>query len=270
MSKKNFIGLLFMVCIFVTFSGIEPPLANGQKKAESRLREILNSGELRVGTTGDLKPLTFKDPTNNEYKGFDIDIVKELAKDLGVKIKFVPTEWKTLVSGITSNKYDISTSASLNPKRAISAGYTDSYLHYYLVPITTKEKLSKFTDWKDLNKSNVKVAVTLGTVMEKMAKDVFPKAKIITIESPARDFQEVLAGRADACLTSNIEAASLENEYEQLSMVPITEQKKPTPIAWLTPQDDQIWINYLNHWIELKKSQGFIDKIMIKWNLKKL
>ena len=53
MSKKNFINLLLMVCIFVTFSGIGPPSANGQKKAESRLREILNSGELRVGTTGD-------------------------------------------------------------------------------------------------------------------------------------------------------------------------------------------------------------------------
>ena len=84
--------------------------------AESRLQKILTSGELRVGTTGDFNPMTMKDPATNTYKGFDIDVTKELAKDMGVKIKFVPTEWKTIVSGITANKYDISTSATINAK----------------------------------------------------------------------------------------------------------------------------------------------------------
>ena len=70
--------------------------------AESKLNEILSSGELKVGTTGDWNPMTVKDPASNEYKGFDIDVVKELAKDMGVTLKLVPTEWKTLVSGITS------------------------------------------------------------------------------------------------------------------------------------------------------------------------
>ena len=88
---------------------------------ESRLNTVLSSGILRVGTTGDWNPMSIKDPASNEYKGFDIDIAKELAKDMGVKVEFVPTEWKTIVAGITSNKYDISTSASLNAKRALSA-----------------------------------------------------------------------------------------------------------------------------------------------------
>ena len=88
---------------------------------ESKLQEILKRGELRVGTTGDFNPMTVKDPATNTYKGFDIDVVTELAKDMGVKLTFVPTEWKTLVAGITSDKYDISTSASLNAKRALAA-----------------------------------------------------------------------------------------------------------------------------------------------------
>ena len=96
---------------------------------ESKLQEILKRGELRVGTTGDFNPMTVKDPATNTYKGFDIDVVTELAKDMGVKLTFVPTEWKTLVAGITSDKYDISTSASLNAKRALAAGYTLSLIH---------------------------------------------------------------------------------------------------------------------------------------------
>ena len=70
--------------------------------AESKLDQILASGELKVGTTGDWDPMTMKDPATNKYKGFDIDVMNELAKDMGVKITFVPTEWKTIVSGITS------------------------------------------------------------------------------------------------------------------------------------------------------------------------
>ena len=56
--------------------------------------------------------MTVKDPATNKYKGFDIDVMNELAKDMGVKVKFVPAEWKTIVSGITSNRYDISTSVT--------------------------------------------------------------------------------------------------------------------------------------------------------------
>ena len=70
---------------------------------------------------------------------FEIDIVTELAKDMDVKIIFVPTEWKTLVSGIVADKYDISTSASLSAKRALSTGYTNSYFKLATVPLTLKK-----------------------------------------------------------------------------------------------------------------------------------
>ena len=58
--------------------------------AESNLDKILSAGVLKVGTTGDWDPMTMKDPATNKYKGFDIDVMKELAKDLGVKVEFVP------------------------------------------------------------------------------------------------------------------------------------------------------------------------------------
>ncbi len=238
--------------------------------ADSRLITILESGQIRVGTTGDWNPMTFKDPSTNEYKGFEIEIVKELANDMGVKIVFIPTEWKTLVNGIISNKYDISTSASLSAKRALSTGYTNSYFKLATVPLTLKENISEFQSWDDINKAGVKVAVTLGTTQEQQAKIIFPEASLKIIESPARDYQEVLAGRADVHITSNIEAATLVEQYPQLAIVPVKKPRYPTPLAWLTPQDDQVWINYLNHWIEIKKAQGFFDQMMQKYNLKSL
>ena len=238
--------------------------------AESRLNYILKSGEIKVGTTGDWNPMTIKDPSTNEYKGFEIDIVHELALDMGVKLVIVPTEWKTLVNGIVSNKYDISTSASLSAKRALSTGYTNSYFKLATVPLTLKKNLNKFSSWQDINRKDIKVAVTLGTTQEQQAKQLFPNAALNIIESPARDFQEVLSGRSDVNITSNIEAASLVKQYPELAIIPVKEPKYPTPLAWLTPQDDQVWINYLNHWIAIKQAQGFFDKMMDKYKLKSL
>ena len=104
--------------------------------AESNLDKILSSGVLKVGTTGDWDPMTVKDPATNKYKGFDIDVMSQLAKDMGVKIEFVPAEWKTIVSGITSARYDISTSVTKTPKRAEVAGFTAvSYTHLTLPTI---------------------------------------------------------------------------------------------------------------------------------------
>ena len=90
----------------------------GAQAQESVLQSILKEGVLKVGTTGDWDPMTMRNPADNSYKGFDIDVSTALAKDLGVEIEYVPTEWKTLVAGVTSGKYHMSGSASVKPKRA--------------------------------------------------------------------------------------------------------------------------------------------------------
>lgn len=236
----------------------------------SRLHEILDSGVLRVGTTGDWNPMTMKNPADNSYRGFDIDVTTELAKDLGVKVEYVATDWKTLVNGVTANKYDITGSASLNMSRAKVAGYSQPYFYLAFVPVVPKKDVDKYSDWSDFNQPDIKVAATLGTVQEKMVKEFFPEAQHIVIEAPARDFQELLARRADVSVTSNVEAATLVEKFKQLAIVPVAKPRKPTPISMLLPQDDQVWINYVNHWVELKKTQGFFDEVAQKWGLKSL
>jgi cyclohexadienyl dehydratase len=237
--------------------------------AESKLNQILSSGELKVGTTGDWDPMTMKDPATNKYKGFDIDVMNELANDMGVKITFIPTEWKTIVSGITSGRYDISTSVTKTAKRALVAGFTNSYYKYGTVPLVLKKNLNKYSTWESLNDENVTIATTLGTSQEAKAKEFFPKSKLKSVEAPARDFQEVLSGRADGHITSSTEANKLIITYPQLAIVP-DGGKNPAVLAMMVDQKDQVWMNYVNQWIEIKKASGFFDDLLTKYNLKSL
>jgi cyclohexadienyl dehydratase len=235
--------------------------------ADSLLAEILATGTLKVGTTGDWDPMTVKSPATNSYKGYDIDVVTQLAQDLDVKLELIAADWKTLVNGISAGKYHMTGSASVSASRAKAAGYTDSYFSLSTVPLTLKKNADRFTDWADLDKPEVIVAATLGTTQEQQVKDFFPNAQHKIIEAPARDFQEVLAGRADAHITSNVEAAKLVEKYPELMVIPVTEMRARTPIAMLVPQADQVWINYLNTWINLQRERGFFDELASKWQL---
>jgi len=238
-----------------------------QASAQSALSEILSDGVLKVGTTGDWNPMTMRDVATNNYEGYDIDVMTALAADLGVAVEFVPTDWKTLVAGVTSGQYHITGSASVSPARAKAAGYSNSYFALVTVPLTLKENADRFTSWDSLNVEGVSVAATLGTTQEAQVKQYFPNATHRIVEAPARDFQEVLSGRADASITSNIEAATLVAQYDNMMIVPVEGGRSPTPVAMLLPQADQVWINYVNTWIGLKQEQGFFDTLGAKWGL---
>ena len=93
----------------------------GSAAADDRsiLHEVLDSGTLRVGTTGDFNPMSFKDPETKEYRGHQIDAARQLATDMGVEVEFVATDWKTLINGVVAGKYDIAmtgTSMTVDPR----------------------------------------------------------------------------------------------------------------------------------------------------------
>ena len=238
----------------------------GAASAQSALNEILNSGVLKVGTTGDWNPMTVRDPATNSYKGFDIDIMNELAADLGVEVEFVPTDWKTLVNGVVAGQYHITGSASISPARMKAAGFSESYIAVEILPFTMPDKADNFSGYESINQPGVKVATTLGTTFEALVRDWFPNAEIVVVEAPARGYQEVLAGRADVFITSNIEGSTLTEKFG-VARVPETGPRAPSPIAMLLPQGDQVWINYVNNWVKLKKAKGFFDANKEKWGL---
>ena len=235
-------------------------------QAQSALNEILDSGVLKVGTTGDWNPMTVRDPATNSYKGFDIDIMTELASDLGVEVEFVPTDWKTLVNGVVAGQYHMTGSASISPPRMKVAGFSESYIAVEIFPFTHTDKAGQFDGYASINQPGVTVATTLGTTFESLVREWFPNAEIKVVEAPARGFQEVIAGRADVFITSNIEGATLVTKFP-LVRVANTEARAPSPIAMLLPQDDQVWINYVNNWIKVKEAKGFFDAIKTTWGL---
>ena len=239
--------------------------AEAQTITRSRLAQILERGSLKVGTTGDFNPMSFRQPGSSDYVGYDIEAMQALAVDMGVKIEWVQAEWATLVAGVASNRFDIFSGASVSMARARTAAFSTAYTEAGTVPVTTKAKLGKFNSWDALNAGGAKIAVSMGTVFEDQAKRFFPKADIKGVQSPATGYQEVLAGRADATITSNVEAATLVQRYPELSLLGAVEMRSKRPFAYVVAQDDPIWLNFVNTWVGLRTSDGLFAGLEAKW-----
>ncbi|MGL4241386.1 MAG: transporter substrate-binding domain-containing protein [Beijerinckiaceae bacterium] len=232
----------------------------------SRLAEVQRRGTIRIGTTGDFNPMSFRNPGSNEYVGFDIEAMTLFAADLGAKIEWVPTEWATIVAGIAANRFDIFSGASVSMGRARTAAFSLPYLEAGTVPLSLKTNAERFKSWESINASGVRVAVSMGTVFNDQAKAHFPQATIVAVQAPATGFQEVLAGRADVTITSNVEASTLIKRFDQLAInVPGAEMRNKRPFAYVLPLDDVSWLNYVNTWVTLKRIEGYFAALEKKW-----
>ncbi|MDP1999904.1 MAG: transporter substrate-binding domain-containing protein [Rhodoferax sp.] len=235
-------------------------------QTKSKLNQILERGTLRVGTTGDFNPMSIKDTATNTLTGFDIEAMNQLATDMGVKVEYVPAEWATLVNGIVADRFDIFSGASISMARAKTVAFSDPYIFAGAVPLVSKKAAAKFPTWNSINQPTVTVAVLMGTTFEQQARSHFPKAKIRAVEKPATGYQEVLAGRAQITLTSNVEAATLMKTYPDLQMVGTSaEMRNKRPFAYPMPQGDDVWLTFVNNWIALKQAEGFFTALESKW-----
>jgi cyclohexadienyl dehydratase len=253
------------VALFAVMGG---PASAQDVQAKSRLNEIQKRGVLRVGMTGDYFPMTFRDPGANEFKGHQVDAAAELAKDLGVKVEFVPTDWKTIITGLQADKYDIAMSGtSMSLARAKVVALTSSWGLNAFVPIVLKKNADKYKSWEDLNQKERTAGVTLGTTMEDYIRAELPNAQMRRVESPATGWQEVLADRVDYTVTTLIEASGLQQKYPELVMILPNQARSALPMSFLAPIDDQIWVGYLNTWIYLKKTAGYFDALNKKWGV---
>ena len=73
--------------------------------------------------------------------------------------------------------------------------------------------------------------------------------------------------RDSVFVTSNLEGSTLKAKYSNIKEVSIDAPRSPTPLAMLLPQNDQVWINFVNHWIKIKIAKGFFKKTAQKWGL---
>ena len=108
---------LWLVAIFAAFAAAVA-LAAVSAEAESTWDQIKRTGKLRYGAV-DYPPNWFRDKASGKWTGFLVEMVEDVAKEMGVEAVPVETTWATCVLDLQSNKTDLQFGLQATPKRAL-------------------------------------------------------------------------------------------------------------------------------------------------------
>lgn len=175
--------------------------AAGPAAARS-LDDIIKSGTLRVGVNPNFPPMSSFGMTN-QLEGFDVDIGRRIAEELGVEVEFVTTEAAQRVPFLISNRIDIALGAmTRTPERAKLIAFTVP-LHSESMGVITTDKVAA-DSWKDLDREDVTLVNMRGNLSVEILKDMLPKPRVLLVDGNADTIRAIAQGRADA-LVENVD-----------------------------------------------------------------
>lgn len=198
-ARQLFNILRAVACL--AFAGAALAQGTPPAKAPDRLARVLAARELRVCIWPDYYGITWRNPKTEELSGIDIDISRDLARDLGVTVRYVDSSFSALIDNLIGDRCDVAMHAvGVTPQRQARLAFSRPYLSSDIYAIVPKSSRA-IRDWADLDKPGRVIAVQAGTVMEPVMKQSLKQAQLMSVKPPATREQEVESGRADAFMT---------------------------------------------------------------------
>ena len=231
---------------------------------ESTLEQILKRGVIRVGMDT-FVPWAMKSKTG-KFVGFEIDVARQLAKDMGVKVEFIPTKWAGIIPALLTGKFDVIIGGmGIQTKRALKVNFTIPYDYSGMSIVAHKKKAAGFKSLADFNKPGVELAVKLGTTAVLAAKKYIPKARLRLFEDEAQAYQELRNGNVYAVVGSAPRPAYEAVKYADTLFMPMQDNFTREPIGFALRKGDFDTLVFFNSWIQTKRDQGWLQDRHYYW-----
>ena len=243
-------------------------LAGCQKKEEpayseaNKLEKIMDQGVLKVGTTGDYQPMSYLDPDTGEYVGFENELTKDLAGEMGVEIQYVETSWPTLMEDTLAGKFDLAICGiTVNDARKEKALMSNGYIVNGKTILCRAEDADKYTSLEAINRPEVRVMVNPGGLNEQFARENLPDVTLIIHDVNQEIPGLVASGEADIMITEIMEAGYYVGQDSRLAAPLVQEPFTHGEIGVLMPKGSEDLLNYVNEFLRKEKESGRIDEL---------
>jgi len=259
--------LTLMVVFVLSFCLVTlPALAADTSLAEkSTIQSILKAGKLRVGLEPGYMPFEMQ---NKESKvvGFDVDMAKLMAREMGVELELVPTAWDGIIGSLLTEKFDIIMSGmTITQKRNLKVNFANPYIVVGQTILINKKLEGIVKSYKDLNNRKYTVTSKLGTTGEQAVKKFIPRAKYKSFETEPEAALEVINGKADAFVYDLPYCAVFFAQKGKGKLVFLDKPFTFEPLGWAVKQGDPDFLNWLNNYLAQIKGDGRYDAIYNKW-----
>jgi polar amino acid transport system substrate-binding protein len=227
------------------------------------LDDISKRGELRIACQTQGAPFSFID-RNGERTGSSVELCKMIAKEMGVKVKFLNYDWDGLIPALLSKKADM-LAADMTPtlKRAMKIAFAEPYMYTGSVVFVKQD--SPIKTLKDI-KAGTRLAVLLGSTGENDAKKAFPGAKLKTYKGGGPLLiNAVLSGHTDAGVNDGSAVRGQAASFPPNSVRILEGQLSKSPLAFATRYDSPDLRSWLDLFFLHTKLDGRLDTNLNYW-----
>ena len=242
--------------------------SSSSDKSDNQLAAIKKSGVLKVATSADYAPFEFHTMVDGKDKivGSDIDLVNEIAKELGVKAEVSDMSFNTVLASLKEGKSDIAISAiSATDERKEQFDFTDNYYNPPQVVVINKKNKDAYTSTDALKDKNV--GAQKGSIQEDVVKTQIEGSKLVTIDKVPNMVVEVNQGSLDAMVVEKTIAESYIAQNPDLTIADIT--LKPSAdeaFAIVLPKGSSDLQKELNTIIKKLNDEGKVEEFIKKNN----
>ncbi len=223
---------------------------------ENTVDRINSSQTLRVCIWPDYFGISYRDPKTRQLAGIDIDMARDLGRELGVSVEFVDSSFARLIPDLTENRCDIAMFAiGITPQRQEKLRFTRPHLASDIYAITTKSN-RRIRSWQDIDKPGSIVAVARGTLHEPVMKEKLKQASLKVLDTPHAREQEVESGRADVFMTDFPYSQRMLRTTDWARLVKPNEVYHITPYAYAMRPGDDRWHARVEAFVAKVKQDG--------------
>jgi Na+/H+-dicarboxylate symporter len=250
-------------------NGSLPAVSDNQSQGDT-VKLIQNRGVMKVGYNSDCMPFVFFNK-NESLVGYDVQMAYDLAQILNVsRIEFIPITGDSIPDYLNRGVCDIvMSSVAVTPKRLGEMKFTDSYMTVHMAFVVRDERKKEFLKLDNVQKmDDLKIAVLNKTASVDIASNLFPKAKIVKINSINDFFNE---SKADALFTTAEEGYTM-TLIHPFYDVAIFEPNDSYGLLYAYPvakNNSETFLPLLNYWIKMERDYGELDSKYNYWILGK-
>jgi len=254
---KRFLSSLALLTLIAFFTIGGPALVQADV-----VKQMMTRGEMVVGVQTQGPPISFIDK-NGKRTGLAVEMLRMLAKDMGVKLVLKEYEWKGLIPALLSKKVDF-LGCDMTPtvKRSTRLNFTDPYMFSDVVAFTDQD--SPLKSIKDLNSPKITVAVIQGSSHVGIVNRRLPKAKMKEYAGGgAAVATAAMDGRTDVGVNAISTVRGYQKNFKNMKILDGVLQHGP--VCWPVRPEDTHLLEMLNNFIRCKKAHGSLDALLDYW-----
>jgi polar amino acid transport system substrate-binding protein len=266
---------LLLLCLATAGAQTQKPTTAGQTTSTTHgtvaprdrvdmLAAIEKSGKLRVGVA-EIVPWAMHDK-DGKLIGFEVDVARKLARDMGVEVEFHPAPLSYLISDLLADRTDIVIAGlSIKADRALKVNFSAPYNSTQVTLAANARSAAQLSTLDAFNKPEITIGALVGSTAEEMTSILLPKARIHTYLEDGDLFRDLIAGKLDAAAADSPRPEIVSKLFPASVVFPPVPPLATFPAAFAVRRGDMDFVNFLNSWVTARTENRWLEDRRTYW-----